>query len=794
MGATNAFRTRPIASVAMVLTLSLGIGATLTLFAILHALVLREVPYPEPNRIVRIIPKRVGSPLTGLLSGFDFAEWRSNTRVLSALAGYSAERLVLGTSESATITEVVLVTPSMFRVLGTRPSLGRAFREEDAFSGANRVTIVCHKLWTERFGADPSLVGRTITLDGIPHVVVGVLPEWVRFPLPGAGVWLPLDPRSEVQSFEDGRKRVLVKHLSVVGRLLPSASIPAVRAEGEAVLREPRTRLEISSLWDDTTAGIRMALALTQVVTLLVLAIACANVANLLLAESVRSARDTALRLALGASRRSVLRGLVTTALLRTAPAGPLGYLLAWAGVEWFRRRVPGVGPPLTGAMLEPTVALVGVLLTVGSGVGASLWPAVRAIRSGLSLVASRHTSPDLVSTGRWLRASRLLVVFQIALSLTLVVATGLLVTSVRRVLESQRFLIADVLIAEVSLPGSLTHDVESRRSKWLALLQGVREIPGVQRAALASRLPLRGQGSLLLDVSDEASDSAIEFTSRHGSITSYVLVSDEYFETLGLRFTQGGSFSGADGLVVNRRLAYRDFGRTDVVGRPLEFRGRVWPILGVVGGAGEDWTKATPTIYAPIRGLGYGGTPWSRDLVRMSVFVLPERGGNISGGTISPAIRRAVPEAAVERVVPFSELLQESAGSLKLYSRLLGVAALLAAGLALFGIAAMMMSDLFSRSREIGIRFAVGAERRHVVTMALSDAGRLIGLGLLAGLVGALALSGALRATLPEVGTPGVYMIVASAALVATGGLAACSLPVWRATRVDPATILRSE
>ncbi len=395
MGATNAFRTRPIASVAMVLTLSLGIGATLTLFAILHALVLREVPYPEPNRIVRIIPKRVGSPLTGLLSGFDFAEWRSNTRVLSALAGYSAERLVLGTSESATITEVVLVTPSMFRVLGTRPSLGRAFREEDAFSGANRVTIVCHKLWTERFGADPSLVGRTITLDGIPHVVVGVLPEWVRFPLPGAGVWLPLDPRSEVQSFEDGRKRVLVKHLSVVGRLLPSASIPAVRAEGEAVLREPRTRLEISSLWDDTTAGIRMALALTQVVTLLVLAIACANVANLLLAESVRSARDTALRLALGASRRSVLRGLVTTALLRTAPAGPLGYLLAWAGVEWFRRRVPGVGPPLTGAMLEPTVALVGVLLTVGSGVGASLWPAVRAIRSGLSLVASRHTSPD---------------------------------------------------------------------------------------------------------------------------------------------------------------------------------------------------------------------------------------------------------------------------------------------------------------------------------------------------------------------------------------------------------------
>jgi putative ABC transport system permease protein len=800
----RSLRRAPAFAAAVVATLALGIGANSAIFSVVNAVLLRPLPYPEPERLALLYetnPER--SWTEAQVAPANFFDWREAARGFTGLAAFSdwlGQPTLASAGPGGTEPEMLramYTSGDLFGVLGVAPRIGRSFREEENWGEAARVVVLSHALWRRRFGGDPAVLGQPIVLNGIAHTVVGVMPEGFRFFIDEVDLWQPFGWEPE------SRERVWFRRahvFRVVGRLAPGTALTA----GQAELRSIAARLERRYPETNTLMGAgarplheflvgdaRRPLALLLLAVGLVLLIACANVAHLQLARSTARTRESAVRGCLGASRlRLVRQGLVESALLAAA-GGALGLLVARFATPALLARVPGELPRLSevsvdGWVLGFTAALAGVTVVL-SGLAPALQGARADLESALRSVSRGE------SRGRT-RARDLLVAAEVAVAVVVLAGAALLVRSLERLGRvDPGFHATDVLTAHVSLPSLGYPDVAAVADFGERLLARVRALPGVEDAGLARSLPLTGPGW--------SSDFAVEGRGREefGIEVVHREVSPGYLETLRVPLLAGRRFNSTDGptappvVVVNEALARRYFPGEDPVGRRITFDRyptdtSTWrTIVGVVGAERQTalGQPARPEILAPL----------AQDDTRGLALVV--RGGG-PVATLLPELRAALsavdPEIPLHEVRTLEEVRARSLDRERFLLTLFALFAALSLLLSVLGVYGVTAHAAARRVRDIGVRMALGARAADVVRGMLRRGLAPVALGIVTGLGGALALGRAMASLLYEVGAADpAALLTAAAALLLAGGLAVW-LPARRASRLDPACVLRAE
>jgi predicted permease len=784
-----------------VLCLALGIGANAAIFSVVDAVLLRPLPYERPERLTRLyetMPAQ-GAEVRGSVSWPNYRDWVERTRSFEGLVAYTLVGRNLSHAEGpAERLRAVAATANLFEVLGVSPRVGRGFAPGEDAPGSAPVVVVSEGLWRRRFGEDPALVGRALTLNGQPHTVIGILPDSLRFP---AGeretdVFIPFVAGGERT---DNRGAYF---LGVIGRVRAGVTLEAANAE----LREVARRLEQEFPADqsgrsaaalplaETVVGrVRPALLVLQGAVLLVLLIACANVANLLLAQAASRRQEVAIRMALGASRVRLVRQLLVESLLLALAGALAGVLLALAGLEALETLVQHALPLTGGIPLQGRTVSFLLGVAVGSSVLFGLFPALRATQAELAtdLAESGARGSPSRSHQRFLGG---LVVGELALSLILLVGAGLLLRGFVTLLATEPGLDArGVLTARLSLPTGKYPPEQLARRLLTPLLERAQALPGVEAAALVSHVPIQSSGF--------SGEYAIvgRPTPEPGQepYAEYRVSSPDLLRALGIPLLAGRGFTeregseGERGVLVNRALARRHFQEQDVVGQRLIVAGEPAIILGVMGDVRQGGLdrEPLPEIHLPYNQPQTGG--WFQEVS----LVLKTRGEPMS---VVPALRDAV--RAVDSDLPLSELftleevITRSVAGRRLNLVLLGTFALIALVLASAGLYGVLSYLVAQRSRELGIRVALGARPRDVVGLVMRQGTLLVAVGLGAGLAGALGLSRLVESLLYGVSARDPLTFTGLAVLLGGIALVATWLPARRASRVDPVIVMRGE
>jgi putative ABC transport system permease protein len=807
--AWRALRRTPGFAAIAVGTLALGIGATTTIFTVVNGVLLRPMPYAEPERLANIWNDLgEGAQSLPAVSALDFRDYQARSRMFEAFAAASCPGVVglrgnlTGDGDPERV-DLVPVTANFFSLLGVTPRLGRGFTAEEELLNGPRVALIGDGLWRRRYGADPSLVGRTIRIDGIEHEVVGILPPDFRLLLPAeafmvtdAEVWTPLQ-----YDYANAPPRNYTG-FTVFGRLARDASWAQAKAEMNLIAEQLRSdhpehaasnlRIRVVPLHRDVVKHARPALLVLMGAVGLVLLIACANVANLLLTRATARESELALRTALGATRGAMVRQLLAESGLIALTGGALGLAVTFWTMELLRNLHPANLPRLAdvrvdGAVLGFTLA---VSLTTVAIFG--LAPAIRAAR------VDPHTSLQRGSRGgggRGRRRTRDLLVFaEVALSVVLLVGAGLLT---RSFLELQQvrpgFDASDVLTFQLSVPAARYPDGESRLRFYRGLEDRLLALPGVTSVGQVSKLPLTGRGTLQPFAYDEATARNWESVTADERI-----VSEGYFETIDARLRAGRWFTRQDGAdappvaIIDESLARLAWPGGDAVGQRLQIQptgseDAYVEIVGVVEHPRiNDLARATlPQIYWPV-----GQAP-----AATLAFVIET---TTEPSALTAAVRRVVGELdrnlPLARLEPMSVYVADGRAparfSLILMAALGGIALLLAA-VGVFGVISYSVSQ---RTREFGIRLALGEDPRRTRLSVVLGGMRLVVLSIGAGLAAAL-LGGRWMVGLLYRVTPADPLTFGGIALLLAGvALLACYVPARRATRVDPALALRGE
>lgn len=803
--ATRRLRRAPGFTVLAALTLALGIGGNAAVLSALEALLLRPLPYPDADRLVLVHQTDPRQPRRAVAPA-NFLDWRARARSFEGgLAAYQVVGRTLVGRESARRLDAGVVSRSFFDVLGARAALGRTFGR--APEGA-REAVLGHALWREQFDADAAVVGRELQLDQELVRVVGVMPPGFAFPRE-AELWLTaLDgdvPELQIAAISDLRALRDSRYLGVVGRLEEGASVAAAQAEMDhvaaALAREhPDANAgqgaRVEPLFEALRGGARPAFLLLLGAAACVLLVACANVANLLMARTAGRGQELAVRAALGAGRARLARQLVTEALLVAALGCGAGLALAWASRPLMTALWPGSLPPLEGLKLSGVVLALSVLVTLACVVLVSLVPARLAARAdALSGLRSSGRTPTAGPGAR--RARALIVVAEVALAVVLVNAAGLLLGTLSRLQQAPLgFEAAGALTARLDLPRTLSQDTRALRVFAAALEERLRAVPGVTAAAVGQALPLSGlrtSAGLRVEGREAAPNDSLD--------TCWRLVSTAWHRALEVPVLRGRGFDARDArdapaaALVNATLATQVFGDEDPIGRRiatgLDGPPGAWvTIVGVVADTPqESVARATrPEMYRPL----------AQD-VRMGpagLSVVLRASGDPA--SLAPALRREVAatrsDVAVSRVAPLALLARDSVAAPRAASRVMllfaGLALLLAA-LGLYGVVSCLVGE---SARELGVRLALGAEPRSLVALVLRRSLSLAGLGLAIGLAAALALGRLLEGLLFGVSPrdPVTFAFVALVLLLAAS--AAAYGPARRASRLDPARVLRAD
>ncbi len=799
--ALRSFRKSPAFLAGTVLTLALGIGGATAVFSVVYGVMLKPLPFPEPDRLMHLWEKNPERGWTfNEASPANFLDWRERATSFSGMTAYSTlgnDMALTGDGEPDHIAGV-LVYPNFFEVLGLHPVLGRWFEEQDSWQGKATVVVLSHEIWQRRFGGDPALVGQSIQLNGRDRLVVGIAPAGIPFPQPGFDFWLPIawEPanRSEVWF----RRAHFVRP---VARLKPGVSPEAGSTELETIAARlekeyPETNLQMGagltplSAW--MSRGSRLSLLVLLAAVGLLLLVACANVAHLLLARAAPRTEEMDVRTALGASRFRILRQVLAESLLLAGAGGALGCVLAAWGTTALLALAPANLPRRQEIGLDAPVLAFAVALTLAATVLFGLAPAFKASRGKAlrALAAGR----GLAAAGSVRRGARVLVVVEIALSLVLVVGAGLFGKSLLQLTRvDPGFRPQNVLAVKLGLPGARYADTPQQLAFYDDLVARVSRQPGVIAVALTDRLPVTG--------SNWTSDFAVDGRGREefGIDVNHRSVSPGYFQALSVPLLSGRIFTAADiagaeqVVVVNQALAQRYFPGESPVGERLCFdrypepESRWRTIVGVVGDEKiEGLAKAPrPEILQPFAQNPEAGAEL---LVRTAGEPL----------ALVAAIRAEV--RSLDRHLPLFEVRtveQVVAGSLvreRFLALLLGLFAAGALVLAALGTYALLAYQVALRKREIGIRMALGARLDNVLRLVVSEAVVLAGIGLALGIGIALALTRRASSLLYEV-SPADPAVFAAVALCLTAVAAAASyLPARRAARIDPALTLREE
>ena len=788
-----------------VLTLALGIGANTAIFSVINELLLRPLPFPDAERIVMVWERRVtpeGSS-QNTTSRFNFLGWREQSTAFEAMAAFSDQRLGLTGGGEPEEISVQFANPELFRVLGVEPLLGRGITPEDARPDAPKVAVLSHGLWRRRFGGDPQLIGKAITLNGAPFTVVGVLPEgfqWHIRTMSGTGkpaeIWTVLSMPTEGEAASKGR------FLSVVAHLKPGVSFEraetemktiAARLEADEPAYNKGVTLELVPLREQFVGNVRPALLVLFGAVGFVLLIACANVANLLLARAAAREKEIALRTAIGAHRTRVVRQLLTESLLLAA----LGCLLGLVFAGWGLKALVAISPRdlvnLQGVGLDLPVLALTVIVSLATGILFGLAPSLEATRLNLNDALKEGSKG---AGGQDIRSRRLrgaLVVAEVALALVLLAGAGLLVKSFVRLQGIDTgFDTEGVLTTVVSLPLSKYREDAQVVAFFREATERIRALPGVRSAGIVNYLPLYGGlgANTIFFIEGRPAPPPGE------EPTTDVRVADSgYFSAMGIPLLRGRNFTDQETrearrvVLISESMARQHFPGENPLGKRIRVHMFEDPqpmeIAGVVGDVRYDnlLQEGVPAVYFPHPELTYP----------FMTLVLRTTG---DPAEMTPAVRRVVreidPDQPISDVRTMEQVMADTVGRARFNTLLLGLLAGLATLLAAVGIFGVMSYSVTLRTREIGLRMALGAGQGQVLGLILKQGLLLTSIGIGIGLAGALALTRLLSSLLYGVSATDPLTFTAIAALLTGISCIACYIPAQRAARVDPLVALR--
>jgi predicted permease len=785
-------------SAAAICALALAIAAVNTIFTLANGIFLRPLPFEQPDRIVLLstsVPTRAGR-LTRGASYQEWQDWRAATRTLSSIGIYTDGELSLADDRVAaqSLRESTL-SANVFDLIGRQPLLGRAFSAADDAAGAPPVVLIGHRLWQSRYGGDADVVGRTVRVNGRAATIVGVMPAGFAFPQ-SSEIWQPLSALTDVQrSSRTGRG------LEAMGRLRPGVTREQAAADLATVAsdlsaRYPESNTGVTTLvrdFRDRSVGrVRVVFTAFGLAVTFVLLIACANVANLLLARGLDRGREMSIRLSMGATRARLVGQLLVESAVLGGCAGVLGLFVSMAGVASFKSALVTAGdvPYWIDFSLDWRVILFLVALSLAASMLFGLMPALQTARAALaaSLADSGRAATHGRRGRRWHGA---LVTVQVALAVVLLTAAGLTARDLRAVARMDIGLDSrGVTSARFMLPEGRYPTVESRLAFYRRLDERLAAMPG-GRAVLATYPPYQGGEPSRVSVDGQPPD-------RPGSRPiSTLAIGPRYFASLG-RSVRGREFTRIDErgvAIVNERLARLYFGQADPMGREIAVatpQGGVGvvhlTIVGVVPNI-RQWSTDDhdfgPVVYVPPSEMP---VPFSTILVR----------SDVGTAAMATAIRDAVddvdPDLALVELSSLDGLLDADRWENRMLSAVFGLVAVLALTLATVGAYAITAFAVSRRTREIGVRMALGARARHVYVLVTRGAALQVAAGIGLGLIGTLAARGILESVLSEIDASDAVTLGAAPALLAIVTALACLVPASRAVAVDPARSLRAE
>jgi putative ABC transport system permease protein len=784
-----------------VLTLALGIGANTAIFSVINGVLIKPLPYSEPSGLVRVFgvwPTQPSFPN----SPADFVDYRERNEVLSDFAIYIRRDLDLTIGDTPVRLKGMGVSPEFFRVLGFRPMLGRDFLPSEEVRGNNQVAILSQATWQHFFNADPEIVGKSITLSGLPYTVVGVMPSGVQHvggdyhSLPhgeSVEIWSPF-PLLPLKRFDREQH-----YLNGIARLRPGISLEqassnmnvlAAALEREHPDSNHDARTKLVPLKEEIVGRARPMLLLLFGAAAFVLLIACVNVANLMLARSVARQREIAVRAALGARRSRLVQQLLTESMLIAIIGGAIGSLFAVLGVRALPLLAPDKLPRLQAVQVDLRVLAFTLVCAFITGLLFGLAPALAPLKSGTAaaLKEGAHGSSGGVVRAR-LRS--LLVIAETSLALILLVGAGLLMRSfVALRTEDPGFQPDNTLTMKVNLPNSRYPSGDMVRGFYKQLTERVRSLPGVATVGLGSDIPWTGY--------DENSSFDIEGRPSppdHNLEARFHFVSPDYFRAIGTPLIAGRFFTEDDGpnspmvVLVNASFARQFFPGEETVGKRLSLWGNDdVAIVGVVGDV-----KDTPSDFEAKAAFYWN----DRQMTNGGDRLLVMRSKSAPAG-LSAAIRSEVlsldKDLPVTEVKTLDEVANAAVSGARFTLLLVGLFGGLALVLAVIGLYGVMAYSVSQRSREIGIRIALGAERRDILRMVIGKGALLASTGIVIGLGGALGLTRFLQGLLFGVSATDVVVFAVVPLVLAIVALAACYVPARRATRIDPMLALRYE
>ncbi len=799
---------KPGFSLVLFLTIALGVGANTAVFSVVDGVVLRPLPYPHPDRLTDVWTQFPSMDLMEFPASWpEFQDYRAASHSFASLGGWINQQRTLTGGDAPERLDVTFVTWEMWRVLGVEAELGRTFGKEEDAPGHDGVVVLSHGLWERRFGSDPGVVGRTIQLDGATVTVLGVMPASFRFPNPTIQAWLPMgiDPANP-----PGRAS---HFLRLTGRLAPGVTLAQASTELHGLEQRWQDDASIGHSWnlkghpayirsmhDDEVGGVRTSLLVLLGAVGVVLLIACANVANLLLVRGEGRAREVSIRAAMGAGRGRIVRQLLTESVLLALLGGAAGIVLARGGLAALLALAPASLPRQDDIGLNGAVLVFSAAVTLLAGVIFGLAPALQTLRLDPQETLREEGRSGTASRGRH-RYRQLLVISQTGLAVMLLIAAGLLVQSFWRLSHvDPGFRDDHVLALSVSLPSKDYPEEADVVGFYRDLMPRVSALPGVKSAALVWTAPLTGS----LPPNDiEIENYAAPESDPPPLNADIQMVSAGYFKTMGIPVLQGRAFDKTDNegsepvVVVDQVLARRFFNDPSrALGARIRQPGREWArIVGIVGAVHQEALSTEPRAQLYLL-HAQGAKTWSSRGTIPAMTVLLRTDQDPLG--LVAAARRQVHDldanVPVYQVTTMAKAVAASTAGQRFSMFLQLVFAGIALLLAVVGIYGVLSYSVAQRTREIGIRMALGAEQSAILRLVVGEGMALVVAAVVLGVGGALAAAGVLRSLLfgVSVRDPLTYgVVVVSLTLVA---FVACWIPARRASAVDPQSALRQE
>jgi putative ABC transport system permease protein len=803
-------------TVIAIVALALGIGANTAIFSVVNAVLLRPLPYPEPDRLVSVREKTSTFP-SGSVSYPNYLDWREGQRSFTDLALLRRTNVNFAAIGGDTTPERVggaQVTWNFLAVLGLKPRMGRDFTEADDVPNAPKVVLISEGLWLRRFGGSANVLGQQIMVDGAPREIIGVLPAELRFPRL-AQIYLPLgDLRAQPGILARGNH----PGFSALGRLKPGVTLAQATADLDAIAavleqKYPDTnttrRIDARLLLESAVGDYRQNLNLLLGAVLCVLLIACANVANLQLARAVARSKELAIRAALGAGRWRLARQLLTESTLLALVGGAAGIVLAIWSLDGIKALSPANVPRFQEVRIDPLALLFTAGIAIAAGILVGVWPALRISRTA-TLSSVLHDAGSRGGSGGAGRqkARSALVVTQVALAVVLLAAAGLTLKSFWRAQQEPiNFDPRGVLTVAISLPQARYDNDDKIRAFYERLLDGVRTLPGVEAAAIGVNIPF----------DDSSWDSYFHLTGtpphQPGTEPSAEIniVSQDYFKALKIPILRGRSFGPEDlpgedrsrSVIVDETFVERYLAGRDPIGvniddtqRPPPKEGEVIPPLTIVGVVPRTRNEAPGENN--IEQLNFSHMYFYAPQYAIAGNTMVVRVTSGDPLALVPAIKREVqaidPQQPIGVTSTMEKNIANSLGTRRLTMVLLGSFAGLALVLASVGLYGVMALSVTQRTRELGIRMALGAKRGDVLRLVLGQGFSLVVVGLGLGLAGAVAAGRVLASLLYGVGSLDAIALLTAISVLAFIAMIACWLPARRATRVDPMIALREE